>query len=1269
VFKYIFTFLVIAIAWTLAILLREKFPPGITVAIVVTVVALLGLVAVILYRRYKAMKAAKAIEKALNAQAEEQARTVRPEQQQAVRELQAEFTRAVSSLKSTKLGKSGVEALYALPWYVIIGPPGAGKTTALKNSGLQFPYLSARTGGGVKGVGGTRNCEWWLTNEGVLLDTAGRYTTDDDDRDEWFSFLDLLKRHRPQKPLNGLLVAISVEDIANAREEEVDAIARKVRERVDEVQGRLQVVLPVYVLFTKCDLVAGFNEYFGDLRKNERGQIWGYTVPLGSNITNPGDHFAEEFKALANNVDQRMYRRIGAERRVDARERVYQFPQQFASLKDNLAAFVDGLFTANVYQGAPVMRGVYFTSGTQEARYIDKLTSRLRETFGIGGSPGAAPVQPITEQKSFFLRDVFDRVVFPDADVATLSADAIRARNKQRYLMAAGAFATALVLSVIPMYAYLANRALAADAQNAADRIGRHAQRQAAGALNLADLEPVREVVETLRGYESDGAPLYMRFGMYSGHQLYEPMRRLYARAMRQHVVQRVLANDVTDMRRFVVAKGARDLPTSDERRQYHDTLKTHLLLTAPHAPNEPAVTQQAIRDFLADSLTQRWAASLNTQLTDDQRAALRRNALQYVVLLADDAALNVPRDQRIVTDTRTVLNRLSTVNIALDEMIRELTEQGYDLTLQGVIGRAPEFITCVGVQPDHVVRGAFTRRAWEEVVRDRLRSSSDSLFGDEWVRGSSVRNNADQQRLVVAELRSEYFNRYIAEWRRFLSGVRFRDPSGDPTAALGMLQWLTEGGTPVYENLMRTVSDNIHLEDPQDAASSAAAGSAGRDLTQQVLARVQSQGRTGQVLGNAAMAANAARAAEVGPGGRVLLNRQSVAREGMLKGLEDFGAPPPPPTPPAQQGQPAPPPPPQGPTPLREYQEQLAFVRDALTTFLANPTAPSTPLQTALTTAQTRVEALITSAAIESRPVLRNMLPPPINITVDRTLGALAGGSSDRWCSAVVVPFERTLRDRYPFNPAGQDAAIQDVAGFYRPTSGALWAFWSQALQTDVPRVGDQYDFVTRFGTQTSGMYRPELRTFLNRAQDVSTVMFPPEATAPRVDFEIRLRPTPTIAEVTFTSDGQEVTYRNGPEEWHQFHWPAEGRYRGAKIRARGLNGVDETIEQEGEWGLFRLFEAGVVRGSPEARIFSVVWRLHDQQSMEIGVDVRPARSENPFFGVPRRDNSTTGRFLLPFRGEGMNAPHPIAIRGRECNLSGVPNAPRASRRHRSRH
>ncbi|MDB4932534.1 MAG: hypothetical protein JWM10_5018, partial [Myxococcaceae bacterium] len=371
----------------------------------------------------------------------------------------------------------------------------------------------------------------------------------------------------------------------------------------------------------------------------------------------------------------------------------------------------------------------------------------------------------------------------------------------------------------------------------------------------------------------------------------------------------------------------------------------------------------------------------------------------------------------------------------------------------------------------------------------------------------------------------------------------------------------------------------------------------------------------------------------------------------------------------------PPPPPPPPGPTALSTYQEQLQIVRDALQTHLDNPVAPTVPLITALTTAQTRTQSLINGAVVQSRPVLMNLLPPPIEFTVQRATSALAGAGSDRWCSAVVVPYARTLHNRYPFSASGQDAAFSDVADFYRPTRGAVWAFYTEALTADIARRGDQYEFVTRLGNDMADNWRPELRTFLNRSQDLTTVLFPAGSDVPRVDFEVRLRATPSIAELTFTVDGEALQYRNGPPEWHQFHWPGAGAQRGAKIRARGINGTDETIEQEGEWGLFRLLEAGVVRGAPEARIFSVVWRLRDQD-IEVGIDIRPSRAENPFFGVPRSDNASTGRFLLPFRSAGVTAPHPIARRGRQCNLSGVPGMPSApaeesssSSRRRRRH
>src|SRR5690606_7620603 len=179
----------------------------------------------------------------------------------------------------------------------IVGPPGAGKTTAIRHSGLDFPLPEAT--GALRGVGGTRNCDWWFTNEAILLDTAGRFATQEDDHEEWLAFLDMLRRYRSKTPINGVLVAISIADVVSATEEQIEQTAKALRARVDEVMTRLQMVVPVYVVFTKCDLIAGFVETFEDLKKSERAQIWGVTFPLQSPPADePGKAFAAEFDLL-----------------------------------------------------------------------------------------------------------------------------------------------------------------------------------------------------------------------------------------------------------------------------------------------------------------------------------------------------------------------------------------------------------------------------------------------------------------------------------------------------------------------------------------------------------------------------------------------------------------------------------------------------------------------------------------------------------------------------------------------------------------------------------------------------------------------------------------------------------------------------------------------------------------------------------------------------------------------------------------------------------
>src|SRR5450830_420855 len=190
---------------------------------------------------------------------------------------------AIGTIKSSKLGQlSGNAALYELPWYMVIGNPAAGKSTAIASSGLQVPLADTKF---VHGVGGTHNCDWFFTTDGILLDTAGRYSVVDEHRAEWVGFLDLLKKYRKRAPINGIIIAVS---IAELRGDDPDAglnLARSLRKRVQDLIERLEVFAPVYVVFTKADLIAGFGEFFGMAERSERERVWGATMAYKRKIS------------------------------------------------------------------------------------------------------------------------------------------------------------------------------------------------------------------------------------------------------------------------------------------------------------------------------------------------------------------------------------------------------------------------------------------------------------------------------------------------------------------------------------------------------------------------------------------------------------------------------------------------------------------------------------------------------------------------------------------------------------------------------------------------------------------------------------------------------------------------------------------------------------------------------------------------------------------------------------------------------------------------
>ncbi|MFV2054888.1 MAG: type VI secretion system membrane subunit TssM, partial [Thiohalomonadales bacterium] len=457
--------------------------------------------------------------------------------------LHERFTEALQHLKPKNLQDRlfGKQYLYELPWYVIIGPPGCGKTTLLESSGLEFPLAEYSLQKKISGVGGTRNCDWWFTNEAVLIDTAGRYVTQDSDAEvdsgAWLGFLDLLGKQRPRRPLNGIMVAISIKELLTESPQQKEFHAFTIRQRIEELYSRLNIRLPIYLLVTKVDLIAGFSQFFDDFSKEQRAQVWGISLPTNNQKTpdSLSRLFCDEFDALLKQLNSRLSWRLYQERAVNRREAINGFPHQFAALKPLLQDFLEKTFSPSRYGAHPWLRGIYFSSGTQEGSPIDRIMGSISSSLGIG-----AQSQPAFQghSRSFFINRMFKDIMFPEAELTTSNVR----YEKQRLWLERGAYVGAAGLTVAIIIAWSASFT-----QNelSINKLGNRIDSYNELVSKLESqpsLTKIRKLLQTAKDitqvYDGDDStPWLMGMGLYQGLSLGAAAQQAYERILQAWLI------------------------------------------------------------------------------------------------------------------------------------------------------------------------------------------------------------------------------------------------------------------------------------------------------------------------------------------------------------------------------------------------------------------------------------------------------------------------------------------------------------------------------------------------------------------------------------------------------------------------------------------------------------------------------------------------------------------------------------------------------------
>lgn len=653
--------------------------------------------------------------------------------------------------------------LWQLPWYMVIGPVGSGKTVLLREG---FPsdiiYIPDATRG-------TEQHLYIIPHVGqkaVIFDIEGTLCEQPDadilHRRLWAHALDWLVEKRARQPLNGIILTLDLPDLLTADKHRREHLLQTLRSRLQDVRQHLHCQLPVYVVLTRLDLLHGFAALFQSLDKKDRDTILGVTF---TRRAHENEDWRSEFNTFWQSWCERMNQALPDLMLVHGhmRSSLFSFVRQMQGSRESLLALIDGLLEGENMD--VMLRGVYLTSSLQRGQMDDIFTQSAARQYRLGSTP--LTTWPLVDTAPYFTRNLFPQALLAEPNLAEESRTwLINSRRRMTLFSAAGGVAALLLITGWHHY-YNNNYVSGVQVLKQAEAFMAIKPPQGIddyGDLQLPLLNPVRDATLAYGNWNDRSRLADM--GLYQGRRVGPYVEQTYLQLLEQRYLPALFNGLVKEMNNAP--------PGSEE--------KLAVLRVMRMLEDKSGRSNEVVKRFMAKRWSDKFHGQrdIQVQLMSHLDYALAQTDWHAERQAGDGDAISLwtPYDRSVVAAQKE-LSKLPVYQRVYQSLkTRALGVLPADLNLQDQIGPTfdqvfisaddsklvvPQFLTRYGLQ-SHFVK-----------QRDEL---VELTAMDSWVLSltHSVKYSDADRTEIQRQLTEQYTSDYTATWRAGMDNLNIRD-------------------------------------------------------------------------------------------------------------------------------------------------------------------------------------------------------------------------------------------------------------------------------------------------------------------------------------------------------------------------------------------------------------------------------------------------------------------------------------------------------------